>query len=66
MPTDNNISVKEYNKIRKYKDLETEIEKMWYLQSTTQPAIAGALGMIKSETDKHITKIPGSPNLYEI
>ena len=26
-PTDNNISVKEYNKIIKYIDLETEIEK---------------------------------------
>ena len=26
--TDNNISVKEYNKISKYKDLEIEIEKM--------------------------------------
>ena len=25
---DNNISVKEYNKISKYKDLETEIEKI--------------------------------------
>ena len=26
-PTDNNISVKEWNKISKYKDLEIEIEK---------------------------------------
>ena len=27
MPTDNKISVKEYYKTSKYKDLETEIEK---------------------------------------
>ena len=26
--TDNNISVKEYNKISKYKDLEIKVEKM--------------------------------------
>ena len=31
VPTDNNISVKKYNKISKYKNLETEIEKMWEL-----------------------------------
>ena len=29
VPTDNNISVEEYNKITKHKDLEIEIEKMW-------------------------------------
>ena len=39
---------------------------MWYLKTTTVPVILGALGMIKKETDKHIYKIPGSPNLYEI
>ena len=27
VPTGNNISVKEYNKIRKYKEMQIEIEK---------------------------------------
>ena len=27
VPTDNNVSVKKYNKISKYKDLKIEIEK---------------------------------------
>ena len=27
VPADNNISIKEFNKINKFKDLETEIEK---------------------------------------
>ena len=49
-PTDNNISVKEYNKTSKYIDLEIEIEKMWHLETTT-------MGQIK-ETDKPIEKIP--------
>ena len=35
VPTDNNISVKEYNKISKYKHMEIETEKMWHLKITT-------------------------------
>ena len=30
------------------------------------PVIAGALGMIKKGTSKHINKIPGSSSQYEI
>ena len=37
-------------KNKKYKDLETEIEKMWYLKAAVEP-------LIKKETDKHIIKI---------
>ena len=37
MQTDNNISVKEYNKISKYENLEIEIEKMWHFKTTTLP-----------------------------
>ena len=66
VPTDNNISVKEYNKISKYKDLEKEIEKMWHFKTTTVPLIVGALCMIKKGTDKQMNKIPGCPSLYEI
>ena len=57
VPTDNNISVKEYNEISKYKDLEIEIEKNWHLKTTTLPVKVGALDIIKKRTDKHINKI---------
>ena len=60
MPTDNNILVKEYNEMTKYKNLEEEIEKMWYFETTTVPAIVGVLAMIKKGTDTHINKIPDS------
>ena len=61
--TDNDKSVKEYDKISKYKDLEIEIEKnMTFLKLTRR----GALDIIKKGTDKPINKIPGNPNLYEI
>ena len=62
---DYNISVKEYDKINKYKDLKIEIEKMRHLKTTTMSVIMGALGRIKKGTDNHNT-IHGSPSLYEI
>ena len=58
--TDNNISVKEFDEINKYKDSEVEIQKIRHLQITTVPVIVGALGMINGTN-----KIPGSYNLYE-
>ena len=66
IPTDNNISVKEYNKISQYKDLEIEIEKMWYFKTTTVSVMVEAQGMSKKETDKHMNKISGCHDLYEI
>ena len=50
--------MKQYNKINKCVDLKLEIEKMWYLKTTTVLVIGGALGIIKKRTDKHINKIP--------
>ena len=41
MPTVNIISIKEYHKLSKYKDLEIEIEKMCHLKTTTIPVIVG-------------------------
>ena len=38
VPTDN-ISIREYNQISKYKDVEREIKKMWHLQTITAPEI---------------------------
>ena len=61
-----NISIKEYNEISKYKDLEIRIENMWHLKTTTVPVVVGALSMIKKGTDKYISKILASSSLYEI
>ena len=35
IPTDNSISVKEYNNINKFENLETETEKMCHLKTST-------------------------------
>ena len=48
VPTDNNKSIKEYNKtVSKYKDLEQDIAKMRHLKTTTMPVIEGVLCMVK-------------------
>ena len=46
VPTDDNVSLKEMEKLSKYKDLEIEITRMWGLKTETIPIIVGALGMI--------------------
>ena len=66
VPSDKNISSKEFEKLSKYKDLEIEVTKMWRLNTTTVPVIVGALGMIGKTMGTHIKKIPGYPTLREI
>ena len=46
MLSDTNVSHKIFEKLSKYKDLEIEVTKMWYLKTTTLPVIIGALGMV--------------------
>ena len=66
VPTDQNIAVKEFDKLSKYKDLEIEVQKLWNLKATIVPVIIGALGMIKKGCQKHLDKLPGNPSLQEI
>ena len=48
MKSDSNISAKEFEKLRKYKDLKIEIAKMWKMKTKTILVIVGALGMVKN------------------
>ena len=66
IPTDQNVAVKEFDKLSKFKDLEIEIGRMWNLKATTIPVIVGALGMIKKGCQKRLDKIPGQPQLQKI
>ena len=63
---DENFSVAEFEKLSKYEDLEIEVEKLWNMKTVAIPVVIGALGMIKKGTEKHLEKISGSPNLYEM
>ena len=66
VPSDNKISAKEFEKLSKYKDLETEIAKMWKMKTKTIPVIVGALGMIKKGIQKYVSEILGNLSLAEI
>ena len=66
VPSDSNISVKEFEKLSKYKDLKIEIAKMWKMKTKTIPAIVGALAMIKKRIQKYSNEIPGNLSLAQI
>ena len=42
-PSDQNISLKEFQKLSKYKDLEVEVTKTWKLKTKIIPLVIGAL-----------------------
>ena len=65
IPAEINVSVAESEKLSKHKGIEIEVEKLWHMKTVTIPVVIGALGMIKKGTEKHLEKIPGSPNLAE-
>ena len=46
-PMDINISAKEFEKLSKYRDLQIEVEKMWWLKTSKTPIVVGTLGLVK-------------------
>ena len=66
VPADKNISLKEFQKLSKYKDLEIEVTKMWKLKAKTIPVVIGTLGMIKKGLQIFIDQIPGKLSLQQM
>ena len=66
IPSDSNISAKEFEKLSKYKDLKIEIAKMWKMKTKTIPVIVGTLRMIKKGTKKYVNEIPRNLLVAEI
>ena len=66
IPSDQNISLKEFQKLSKYKDLAIELTKMWKLKAKIIPVVVGALGLIEKETQNFIDQMPGNPSLQEM
>ena len=64
IPLDTNTSVKTTETLTKYKDLESEVERMWGLRTTTVPVVIGALGTVKKDMENHTNKIPGNINIH--
>ena len=66
VPSDTNISLKIFEKLSKYKDLEIEVIHVWHLKTTTLPVAIGALGMMAKTAPNYVSQIPGAPSLTEL
>jgi hypothetical protein len=63
---DRNAIKKEAEKILKYKDLTTEIQRMWNVKTRVIPVIIGAIGTISKSFRKHASSIPGNHAVREL
>jgi hypothetical protein len=59
IPGDRNMIKKETEKILKYKDLITEIQRMWNVKTKVIPVIIEATGTISKSFRKYVSNIPG-------
>ena len=57
---------KEAEKILKYKDLATEIQRMWNVKIKVIPAIIAATGTISKSFRKYVSNIPGKHELKKL
>ena len=55
-----NVIKKEAENILKYKDLKTEIQRMWNVKTRVIPVITGAIGTISKSFRKCVSDIPGN------
>ena len=63
---DRKLIKKEAEKILKYKDLITEIQRMWNVKTKVNPVIIGATGTITNSFRKYVSNIPGNHEVKEL
>jgi hypothetical protein len=61
-----NVIEKEHEKILKYKDLTTEIQRIWNVKTRVIPVIIGVTGTISKSFRKYMSKIPGNHEVKEL
>jgi hypothetical protein len=66
IPGDRNVIKKEAEKILKYKDLITEIQRMWNVKTQVAPVIIGATGTISKSFRKYLSSVPGKHDIKEM
>ena len=57
---------KEAEKILKYKDLTTEIQRVWNVKTKVIPVIIVATGNISESFRKYVSNIPGKHEVMEL
>jgi hypothetical protein len=63
---DRNVLKKEAEKIPKYKDLTTEIQRMWNVKTKVTPVIIAATGTISKSFRKSLSRVPGKHDIKEL
>jgi hypothetical protein len=63
---DRNVIKEEAEKILKYKDPTTEIQRMWNVKTKVIPVIIGATGTISKSFRKYLNNIPGNHKVKEL
>jgi hypothetical protein len=66
IPDDSNFNTKETEKLSKYKDLETEVNRTWKMRTKTVPLVVGALETIKKGLGQNLQLFPGHPLVTEL
>jgi hypothetical protein len=63
---DRNVNKKEAEKILKYKDLTTVIQRMWNVETKVIPVIMGVTGTTTNSLKKYVSNIPGKHEVKEL
>ena len=66
IPGDRNGIKKEADKIRNYKDLTTEIQRMWNVKTKVIPVTIRATGTISKSFTKYVSNISGTHEVKEL
>jgi hypothetical protein len=66
IPGDRNVMKKEAEKILKYKDFTTEIQRMWKVKTKVTPVTIGATGTISKSFRKYLSSVPGKHDIKEL
>jgi hypothetical protein len=66
IPGHGNVIKKEAEKILKYEDLITEIQRTWNVKTKLAPVIIGATGTISKSFRKYLSSITGKHDIKEI
>jgi hypothetical protein len=66
IPGDRNLIKKESEKTLKYKNLITEIQRMWNVKAKVIPVIIGATGTISKSLRQDLSNIPRKHEIKEL
>jgi len=63
---DRNVIKREAEKILKYEDLTTEIQRMWNVKIKVMPVTIGATGTVSKSFRKYVSNKPGNHEVKEL